>query len=196
MVSLTKKESEILLKLLKDFSIDYNSNSISKEVEISPRGSLKILKHLEKESLVIGKKMGKAVFYRLNLKDLYTAKIIETLLIEETRNKAQRWLDEFRDILDYTEIAVIFGSIIKNSKHASDIDILLVYDRKNYQRVSAFLNAKNKVLFKKIHDIPQTMEDLKENLRKNPAIIDAIRTGYVLHGYDKLVGVIKDVTTI
>ncbi|KKQ17848.1 MAG: hypothetical protein US31_C0015G0014 [Berkelbacteria bacterium GW2011_GWA1_36_9] len=196
MVSLTKKESEILMKLFKDFSKNYNSNSISKELAVSPRGALKVLKHLEKENLVIGKRMGKAVFYKLNLEDLYTRKIIETLLIEETRNKAQRWLNEFGQVLEYTEIVIIFGSIIKNPQHAKDVDLLLVYNRKDYQKVSTFIDAKNKVLFKKIHDIPQTIGDLKDNLKKNPAIIDAIRTGYVLNGYDKIIEVIKDVSNL
>ncbi len=172
MVSLTKKESEIVLKLFKDFSKNYNANSISKEINISSRGALKILKHLEKKHLVTSKKLGKAVFYKLSLDDLYVRKIVELLLIEESRNKAQRWIEEFKEIFDYTEAVIIFGSIIKNPQHARDVDVLLVYERKNHEKISNFISAKNKVLFKKIHDIPQTLEDLKENLKKNPAIID------------------------
>src|SRR3989344_5894972 len=112
MVSLTKKESEIVLKLFKDFSKNYNANSISKEINISSRGALKILKHLEKEHFVTSKKLGKAVFYKLSLYDLYVRKIVELLLIEESRNKAQRWIEEFKEIFDYSEVIIIFGSII------------------------------------------------------------------------------------
>lgn len=196
MVSLTGKQSEILIKIFKDFTKSYNANSISREVDMSSRGSLKILKQLEKEGLIIGKNMGKAVFYSLTLNDFYTRKIIEALLIEETRKKAQRWINEFKEVFNYTDIIILFGSIIKNPSHANDIDVILVYKRKNYGNVSSFINNKNKLLLKKIHDIPQTIEDLKENLRKNPAIIDAIRTGYVLQGYDKLVEAVKDVTIL
>jgi len=194
MVSLTKKESEIVLKLFKDFSKNYNANSISKEINISSRGALKILKHLEKKHLVTSKKLGKAVFYKLSLDDLYVRKIVELLLIEESRNKAQRWIEEFKELFDYAEAVIIFGSIIKDSKHAHDIDVLIVYEIKNHEKISNFISAKNKVLFKKIHDIPQTLEDLKENLKKNPAIIDAIRSGYILKGHDKITEVLKDVT--
>ena len=116
------------------------------------------------------------------------------MLIEESRNKAQRWIEEFKEIFDYTEAVIIFGSIIKNPQHARDVDVLLVYERKNHEKISNFISAKNKVLFKKIHDIPQTLEDLKENLKKNPAIIDAIRSGYILKGHDKITEVLKDVT--
>ena len=195
MAFLTEKESEILLKLFKDFSQDYNANSISKQVNITPRGALKMLKNMEKEKLVIGRKLGKAVFYKPNLEDIYTIKTIETLLIREARNKAARWLHEFEDVFKDTKILIIFGSMIKNPAYANDIDILFVFEKKNYKKISAFINGKNKTLLKKIHSIPQTMKDLKENLEKNEAIKDAIRTGYVLHGFNKLVGVIKSVTS-
>lgn len=127
MASLTIKESEILLKIFKDFSKAYNANSISKEVNISARGALKILKNLEKEHLVISRKLGKATFYKINLEDIYVRKIIETLLIKESRDKAQRWIDEFKEVFKDAEAIIIFGSIIKNPQHANDIDIILVY---------------------------------------------------------------------
>ncbi len=184
-----------MIKLFKDFSKDYNANSLSKEVGIGSRGVLKILKRLEKEEILIGKKLGKAIFYKLNLDDLYTKKTIEALLIGEARTKAQRWLAEFKEVFSYTEAVIIFGSMIKNPQHASDIDVIFVYKKQNHKKVSEFIYTKNKVLFKKIHAIPQTIDDLKENLKKNPAIIDAIRTGYILQGYDKIVEVVKSVTS-
>ena len=191
MVGQTRKESDILLKLFKDFSKNYNSNSISKEVNISPRGALKILKKLEKDKILVGRKLGQATFYKLNLNDLYARRVMEVLLTKEARDKAQRWISEFKEVFSYADIVIIFGSMIKNPAHASDIDLLLVFKRRKYKEVSDFINDKNKILLKKIHDIPQTMQDLTENLKKNPAIIDAIRTGYVLHGFNELVEVIK-----
>lgn len=195
MALLTKKESEVLLKLFKDFGNDYNANSLSKEIAISSRGALKILKKLEKENILFGKKLGKARFYKLNLEDLYVRKTMETLLIAESREKAQRWIEEFKEIFNSTNVVIIFGSIIKNPKHANDIDVIFIYKKQDYRKIANFIFEKNKVLFKKIHDIPQTMENFKDNLKNNKAIIDAIRTGYVLHGFDKVVEAIKDVTS-
>ena len=196
MVGLTRKESEVLIKLFKDFSRDYNANSLSKEVDLSARGTLKILKKLEKERFVIGKKLGKAVFYRLDLNELYVRKIIEALLIGESLEKAQRWVDEFRPVFKHAKIVIIFGSIVKNPKNANDIDVLFVFNKGNYKKIAEFIQEKNKILYKKIHDIPQTMADLKENLKKNDAIKDAVRTGYVLHGHDKIIEVIRDVSGV
>ncbi len=196
MVNLTNKENEALLKVFKDFSINYNANSISKEINITPRGALKILKNLEKQGMLKSKIMGKATFYKINFDDLYVCKIIETLLISESREKASRWIEEFKSIFSDTQIIIIFGSIIRNPKEANDIDILLVYDSKNYKKISHFITEKNKIMVKKIHNISLTIRDLINNLRNNDAIVDSVRTGYVLNGHDKLVEVIKNVSSV
>ena len=196
MVSLSKSEGKVMLRLFKDFSQDYNANSLSKEVGITPRGTLKILKRLEAQELLISKQQGRAVFYKVNLDDKYVSKIVETLLIAEARENAKRWIDEFREVYQDTEIVLIFGSIIKNPKMASDVDVLFVFKKGKYDKVANFVSEKNKILFKKIHEIPQTMSDLKENLnKKNKALIDAVSTGYVLHGQDKLIEIVKNVTS-
>ena len=192
----TKKENEILLKLFKEFSKDYNANSISKVIKITPRGALKILKNLEKQGIIKSRKLGKAVFYKINFNDAYVCKIIETLLIAESREKAGRWLEEFKDIFKDTQIIIIFGSVIRNPKEANDVDILFVFEKDKYKYISRFVIEKNKILVKKIHNIPQTMDDLKDNLKNNKAIQDAIGTGYVLYGHDKIVEVIKNVASV
>lgn len=194
MTALTNKESEIILHIFKNFSREYNANSLSKEIKITSRGALKILKKLERNGIITGKKMGKAIFYKLNLEENYIAKLIETLLISEARDKASRWLHEFHEAYKNTEIIILFGSAIKNYKDANDIDILFVLDKKHYNKVNSFTEQKNKVLLKPIHAVMQTINDLEINLRKkNPAIINAVRLGYVLHGYDKLIEVMKNV---
>ena len=196
MTTLTETDGRVLLKLFKDFSRAYNANSISKEIDITPRGALKILKKLESHSMLKSRQLGKATFYKPNLDDAYTSKVIETLLIDEAKDKAERWIDEFREIYSSSEIVLLFGSIIRNPKKASDIDVVFVFKKGNYKIISEFVDKKNKVLFKKIHEIPQTITDLKENLLKgNKAMIDAVKTGYVLYGSDKLIEVMKNVTS-
>ncbi|OGJ20652.1 hypothetical protein A3K73_05760 [Candidatus Pacearchaeota archaeon RBG_13_36_9] len=194
MALLTGKESEAMLKLFKDFNSDYNANSLSKEIKVTPRGALKILKNLEADNLVRGRKLGRAVFYKLNLDDSYVCKIIETLLIAEARKKAGRWLEEFKGVFKDAEIIIIFGSIIRNPKEANDIDVLFVLKENKYRNIADFIREKNKIMFKKIHSIPQTMKDLNESLKNNKAIQDAVRTGYVLHGQDELIEVMKNVS--
>lgn len=196
MSSLTPKENEVLLVLFKDFNKDYNSNSLSKIVGITPRGALKILKNLHKQNLLMRKQFGKAVFYKVNLEDYYAFRTLETLLIYEAREKVPRWLAEFKELFKDVEIAIIFGSIIRNPKQANDIDLLLVFTQKNLKQVKSFINEKNKILLKPIHPIMQSLNDIKKNLKKkDPVVLNALRRGYVLQGYDKLIEVVKNVTS-
>lgn len=195
MAVLTKKESEALLALFKDFSTDYNANSLSKKLDITPRGALKVLKSLHNQSLLVSKQYGKAVFYKANLGDYYAFRTVETLLIAEARENAPRWLSEFGELFKYAEIAIIFGSVIRESQKANDIDLLLVFDEKNIKAVKQFIKEKNSILLKPIHLIMQSASDIKNNLKKrDPVVLNALKRGYILTGYDKLIEVVKHVT--
>ena len=49
---------------------------------------------------------------------------------------------------------------------------------------------------KKLHPIKQTRDDLRKNiLKRDKVIIDAIKNGIVLHGHEKIIGMIKNVTS-
>jgi len=197
MKGLSDKEIEILLVLAKDFSTDYNANNITKEIRITPAGAFKAMKNLEKKGLITGKKMGKAVFYKVNLGDYYTFRTMETLLINESREKASRWLKEFKDLFNHVEIAIIFGSILRYPKKANDIDLLVVFRKEENNLVNKIIDERRTLSIKAIHLIKQTPEDLNRNLKDNDKVIlSAIKNGCILHGYDKLLEVVKNVTSI
>ncbi|MBS3159099.1 nucleotidyltransferase domain-containing protein [Candidatus Woesearchaeota archaeon] len=196
MSSLTNKETEILLVLVKEFSVDYNPHTISKMVKMSHAGAFKAMKELERKGFIRGKKIGRANFYKLNLEDYYVFRTIETLLINEAREKAQRWLFEFKELAEHSEILVIFGSTLKNANAAKDIDILIVLKNKEYDEVMRLIKEKNKILLKPIHPVVQTPNDLENNLKaKQEVVLDILKTGYVLHGCDKLLEVVKNVSS-
>lgn len=192
----TEKENEALLLIFKDFSSDYNANSISKKLYITPRGSLKILNSLYSEKTLVRKNLGKAIFYKINFEDNYAKKLIETLLIKESREKAARWLDEFGGLAETEQIVLIYGSTIRNYDKAKDIDLLVIIGKERYKEVKKFIDEKNNISYKPIHPLIMTLSDLEKNLKnKNPAMINAIKEGYVLHGHDKMIEVIKNVTS-
>lgn len=196
MKTLTRKESEALLLLFKDLTKNYNANSISKSINITPRGALKILKNLKEKNLLISKQFGKAVFYKINSEDYYTFRTIETILLQESREKALRWLFEFKDLFKDIEIAIIFGSVLRDEKKARDIDVIFIFKKQKYKDVMNFIEQKNKILLSPIHPVIQMPKDFKSNLiKKNSALLNALKHGYILHGYDKLISVIKNVTS-
>lgn len=195
MVFSTDLERELLLKLLKDLSKDYNPSSIAKEVNKTRMGTFKALQSLEAKGIVKGQTLGKARFYKLNLESPYARKTAELMLMDEA-NQHQRWVDELKELFQHVNIAIIFGSIIKDEKNAKDIDLLLVYPEKNNASVNSFIKQKNEILVKKIHPVKQTKEDLIRNLKKKDAVmLDAIRNGVVLHGFQEFVELIANVTS-
>jgi len=196
MKSPTNKESEALLVLFKDFSSDYNANSISKKLNITPRGALKILNNLYSEKTLIRRKFGKAIFYKVNLDDNYAKKLIETLLIKEAREKAARWLYDFEGLAETAQFVLIYGSAVRNYEKARDIDLLLIIEKEKYKEISKLIYEKNRILIKPIHPLIMVSSDLEKNLKnENPAMINAIRECYVLHGHDKMIEVVKNVTS-
>src|SRR3989338_474959 len=126
----TLKEQEVLLLLFKDFSRDYNASSLSQKVGVTRRGALKIMKKLKEQGLLIGRQYGKAVFYKINLNDPYAQKIIETLLMQEAREKSRRWLFEFKELFPHLQIAILFGSTVRDYEKAKDIDVVMVFVKK------------------------------------------------------------------
>lgn len=193
MTAATPLEKKIVLRLFKDFTVDYNSSSIAKILNKTRVGTFKALNGLEEDLIVKGRTLGKARFYRINLEDEYARKNVETLLMEEAKNHT-RWEDELKELFGLTHIIILFGSIIRNEEKANDIDILLVFDEKNNNKINQIIKEKNQLLIKKLHPIKQTKSDLRKNIiKRDKVVIDAIRNGIVLHGYEKIIGVIKDV---
>lgn len=191
---LTPKEAEALLLIYKDFSTSYNAHSIAPKLGITPRGALKLLKNLQKQHLLIGKRMGKATFYKPNVEDAYAKKLIEVLLIKEASIRAKQWLAECEGVFKHVRIAIVFGSALKKPAHARDVDLMLIIDKERLKAVNNFVEEKNRVLLQPIHPIILTLPELLRNLQeKNPAAVLALKEGSVLHGGEQLIEVMKHV---
>lgn len=195
MTAATLLEKKIVLRLFKDFTMDYNSSSIAKVLGKTRVGTFKAFNSLEKDSIVKGRNLGKARFYKINLEDEYARKNVETLLMEEAKNYI-RWKDELSQLFELTDIIILFGSIIRNEEKANDVDLLLVFNKKNNNKVNQSIKEKNQLLIKKLHPVKQTRDDLRKNIIKgDKVIIDAIKNGIVLHGHEKIIWMIKNVTS-
>lgn len=192
MTATTKTEKGIIIRLVKDFTKEYNPSNMAKELDVTRVGTFKALKKLERKGLVKGRKLGKATFYTVDLSDDYTRKNVEILLMEQSR-EYERWIDEFRDIYPYVDIVILFGSIIRNPQKANDIDVLLVFKKENNNKVNEVIKERNQILTKRVHPIKQTKEDLISNIKKrDKVVLSAIRNGIVLYGFEKLVEILKN----
>ncbi len=196
MISLTKKERETLLILLKDFTSFYNANSISKVLNISHVGAQKIFKRLLQENLVINKTIGKSIIYKLNFNDAYVDQLIIFLLADEANN-FKRWKEEFKELFKHDRIVMLFGSAIKNYSRANDIDLMIVLEDKGMKEVNDILKRKEEILPKKLHAIKLSQEDLLDNLkRRDKAIINIVKNAVIFYGQEKYVGILKNVASL
>jgi DNA-binding transcriptional ArsR family regulator len=191
---LTEKEQEALLLIYKDVRTYYNANSLSKELDISQVGAMKLLKRLEDNEILISRKIGKSIVYKLNLKEEIVEKLIGFALINESR-KYLRWRDEFKDLYKKGRIVIFYGSASRDYSNAKDVDVMVILDKKDIREVNKKLEERQKLLPKKLHSLKAIKEDLIKNIKENnKAMIEIIKTGIVLYGYDEYMEVINGFT--
>lgn len=195
-LQLTANDKKAIIKLFKDYDSYYNANSLSQVLNISRVGTMKILKKLHNNDILISRRIGKSIIYNVNLLNDYARKLIAFLLADEA-HEYERWKDEFKDLDNNERIILLYGSVIKNYDKARDIDIMVVLKKEDTRKVSDILDKRRKLLAKPLHDIKLSEDDFIKNVKiKKPAIINTIKTSVVLFGQDKYVELIKNVTSI
>lgn len=196
MESLTKNEARIM-----DFLIRHDErnsiNQIAKRLQISPMGAYKILKKLEKMKAVKAEKIGNASYYQFNPDEEIAIKMGELVLVQNELNSyAKVQAEDFKRLKPFTHACILYGSVLSKGKDAGDIDAIIILDKEKFDLVKKQLEKLKDLKPKKIHDILMTSEDLASNLKgKNPAIIDAIKTGKVLWGSEVILEAIKNGTS-
>jgi len=66
MLSLSDNEFSVLNFLVRNFSEKLTIRNIAQRLNFSPAGVFNILKKLEKQSIVVGQKLGTGLFYSIN----------------------------------------------------------------------------------------------------------------------------------
>lgn len=187
-----KNIKKILLYLLRNFELS-NINQISRKLNISVGSAFKILRELEKNGIVLVKRLGNAKYYNLNLENNETIKICELLLLEEKRklkNYAKIYADEIKDFKN-AELIILFGSILKN-KGFNDVDVLFITN--GVKEISRFCLDISKVKSKPVVPLILKKSDLiKEIKNKKNSILDIIKTGVIIKGESIFLEVIKNV---
>ncbi|MBI4147204.1 hypothetical protein HY494_00975 [Candidatus Woesearchaeota archaeon] len=193
MKEITKAEMKVVLALVKSPEVIYNANSLSKVIEITSMGALKILKRLEAENIVKSKRIGKAVIYKVNVENSYAQKYVSLLLIREALSanpRVKRWINEIKKI-NNAEVIVLFGSILDKS-NPNDIDVLLITDQKRFSKLQKEIEELNEINIKKIHPMYQTHEDIIKNIKKrDKPLLNAIK-GMVVIGEEKFLEIYNE----
>lgn len=187
-----KNTTKIINYLLRNFELS-NINQISRKLKISVGSVFKILKDLEKNRIVLVKKLGNAKYYTLNLKNQETVKLSELILLEEKRNLkgySKIYADEIKNF-ENSDLIILFGSVLKN-KQFNDVDVLFVTNA--VKKVSKFCLEISEVKTKPLVPLILKKVDLiKEIKNKKESVLEIIRAGVVLKGESVFLEVIKNV---
>lgn len=189
----TENEMKFILTLIKNPEHDFNSRNISKIINITPMGSLKIAKRLQKQGIIHSKLIGKSIIYKPNLENDYSKQYIKFLLQREAEYSSayiKRWIADLKKIKK-AEIIILFGSVLKKGEEANDIDALIVIKKENLNNIEKEIESINLLNKKKIHPIFQTKEDLEKNIKSlDKIILNAIK-GIVILGEENFIDTIK-----
>ena len=192
MRDITNNEMFFVLNIFKSPEKDYNTSEIAKLLGITPMGSLKIARRLEKENILKSKKIGKAKIYQLNMQNHYVKDYLKFLLkreAEQSPSYIKVWISELRKIKN-ADVAILFGSILRK-KEAKDIDALLITNQKKFSELKKEIESINLINIKKLHPMYQSKEDVNENIKKeDKALLNAIK-GIIALGEDKIIEILE-----
>lgn len=188
-------EKKLLCFLIKHFSENYSINQLAKQLGLTPKGMHKLLKCLENQGIVKPKKMANAIFYHINFDSDLARKSAELSLFEQIKSPFARVQAKDLERLRPTVLAaILFGSVLEKGQKAQDIDVMVVFEKKNYREFERRLNELQKLKTKQINPVMQTPEDLINNLKKKDKImLEIIKTGKVLWGQQIIVDAINQV---
>lgn len=194
MVSLTENEARTIDFLIRNFSQKYNINQLSRELKLSPRGIFKILKKLESLKYLISNREGNNIFYKINYEYEEAIDACKFVLTgKKTSAFIRVQINDLEKLKRITKLAILFGSVLTKEKEAKDIDIILVFDQKQFLKIEKTLEEINSINPKKFHAIYQTENDFINNIKKeDKVIISGIKTGLVLWGRDFFLGALKN----
>lgn len=185
-----------LLILFKDFTSYHNANTISKQLGISRIGSMKLLKKLKAENLVIATVIGKSTVYKPNMQDSYVLDLITFILAEEA-NEFKRWKEEFKELFVDGRIILLYGSTIRDYTKARDIDIMILRKAGDSGQIHKVISEKQQLLPKKIHAIDLTSQEFMKNVQnKQVAVIDIVKNAIILYGQNKYAELLKNVSSL
>ena len=191
--------TKIVEFLFRNIPNRFNVNQVSRELKISVGSAYKILKSLEKKSVLVSRKIGNGIYYVLNLDNKEAENITEIVLIE-SRNKslsknfhASIYAKDFKDGEKLSKAIILFGSILE-SKDAKDVDVLFIIDKGRAKAVEDFCMKLSNLRPKRINPLLMTMADFKENIKKQDRVItDILKKGVILFGEDTVINILRGV---
>ena len=194
MMILTVNEKCVLRFLATTIGKNMSMNDIGKACGVTSGGSYKILTKLEKEGILRATPIANLKAYKLDFESEKTARVLELAFMPDAlEGRVRLRADDLKQLKAVTKACVLFGSYITTKKEPGDLDVFFVLERKNFEAYKQASSKVQDITPVKIQDVVQTTDDVLQNLKKgDPIVVEALRNGIVLWGFDVLVQVIKN----
>ena len=193
-IQFTKIEILIAKYMFKHYRDKYISRQLAKVLSINHAHANKLCNSLVKKAILKKEERGNSVYFSFNYAEKLAIKFIEYLISLEGLI-SQKWLavilHNLKKFNQYVSFSLIFGSSPRTSKF-SDIDVLLVYDRKNTKEVDKIKDEiRNSHLIEQpIRYVDITEKDIYSN-KDDKIFYNILSDCLVLYNAEKYVKVIK-----
>lgn len=194
MKTLTENEAKIVNFITRNPTAWNSIRQVASKLKISAMGAQKILKRLEQSQIVKPETIGAGKYYKLNFNNKLTKKLTELVLSQSDLNTyAEMYAEDLKVLEPLAKACMLYGSILTKGEKARDVDIMVVLEKKNLEKVEKKVSELSKRRVKKIHLMMQTEKDLARNIKeRNKAVLDLISNGAVLWGEYIILEVIEN----
>src|SRR3989344_3714308 len=188
---LTANEKKVIKYLLVNFNLDKSINEVAKDCHLSPNGALKILRKLEKESILHQKKIANIKAYKISCSSSKARHTLELAFMDKIEWRLEHRYQDLLPLQQVVEICIAFGSYITEKKKPDDLDLITVINKTEFRDYKQRLAKIQEITPVKIHDVLQTKKDFIDNMHlDNKVIKKALQEGTVLWGHERLIEVL------
>lgn len=189
-----KNNVKVLRHLIKHKNWQFNITELAKDIYINKGALSRLIDDLEKKNIIKVNKKGKIKLFSINKENLFIKNIIIPLFEKEDIFYYEI-LDKFAQKIKNNAISIIaYGSVVsKEIKLTSDIDILVIIDKKSKVLENKINKLKNEFLDDDMLlrvDLINIKELRKLYKTKEPFMISLIKNHKILYG-KSLIDLIK-----
>jgi len=193
-IQFTKIEIQIAKYLFKHYKERYNARQLARTLAINHAHANKLCNILLEKKLLVKEDIGNSTYFSYNYGNKLAIKFIEYMLSLEEK-EFPKWLSvvlhSLQKFKPYISLGLVFGSSIKN-KDFNDIDVLLVYDKKQANEVKKMKEEirKSELVEKPIRYMDITEKDIISN-KEDKVFYSILTNNLIFHNAEKYVEVIK-----
>jgi predicted nucleotidyltransferase/DNA-binding transcriptional ArsR family regulator len=188
-IILAKGKKKILECFYKNRDQELYFSEILRLTKLTPNTTLKHLRILESNKILISNKKIANTFYKINNKNPLIYSIFshfDYILLNQLLNPRRRAIIDFIEQIKVKPLIIlVFGSTAKKTYTSeSDIDILLIYNKKELKNNKVRLNIEA-ITGSNIQEFIISYDYFKEQVLKgeDSVITHAIKTGFIVLGH-------------